>query len=457
MENDEGKAILVVEDDSMALANLEHILTREGYRVTAVDSGERALVLLEEREFDLVLTDLKMRHVDGLRVLARAKEEQPLTEVVMITAYATVDTAVEAMRHGAYHYISKPYKIELLRKVVNEALYKRQMSLENLRLKERLRELEENRDDRPLMVGNSPPVRRVTRLLEQVAPADSNLLITGETGTGKELAARTIHHLSRRREHPFVAFNCGAFAEDLIANELFGHEKDAYTGARAQKTGLLETAHKGTVFLDEIGEMPLNMQVSLLRVIEEGEVLRVGGTTPVPVDVRFVAATARDLHHECDKGRFRNDLYYRLNVVTITMPPLAEREGDIPLLVSHFLARKGRKAGKSIRGVEPEAMEVLTSYSWPGNVRELENVMERAVVLAGGDTIRPHDLPADLTMLNVTTHRAGQARLQTLEEQEKDYIARVLDQTGWNKTKAAEILGIDRASLWRKLKRFGLQ
>ncbi|MFH2099249.1 MAG: sigma-54 dependent transcriptional regulator, partial [Pseudomonadota bacterium] len=370
--NGEKETILVVEDDAMALTNLEHILRKEGFHVVASDSGSKALKLLETHSFDLVLTDLKMRGVDGLQVLKRVKELQPATEVVMITAYATVDSAVTAMRQGAYHYISKPFKLDLLRKMVEEALYKKRLSQENLQLKERVRELEAV--DRPLMVGASPAMEKVVKLLEQVAPSDSNVLIMGETGTGKELTARTIHHLSPRHSKAFVAFNCGAFSGELLANELFGHEKEAFTGASSRKIGLIEAADGGTVFLDEIGEMTLSMQVNLLRVIEEREVLRVGSVTPVRVDVRFVAATSRDLKLESEQGHFRSDLYYRLNVVTVLLPPLSRRPEDIPLLAHFFLTQKGRKTGKEVSGFTPEAMEILTGYSWPGNVRELENV-----------------------------------------------------------------------------------
>ncbi len=447
--------ILVVEDDEMARRNLEHILGREGYEVVTASSGERALTLLDQREFDLVLTDLKMKQVDGLQVLSKVRADQPKTEVIMITAYATVDSAVEAMRLGAYHYIPKPYKIELVRKVVREALLKRRLYLENLALKQTLADL--LTQDHRQMIGTSEAMNRVRKLIERVAPTDSNVLIIGETGTGKELTARSIHQLSTRRQERFVAFNCGAFNEELLANELFGHEKDAFTGATSTKVGLIEAADKGTVFLDEIGDMPLNMQVKLLRVIEEREVLRVGGTTPRPVDVRFLAATARDLRREIETGRFRKDLYYRLNVVTIHLPPLAELGDDIPLLVQHFLAQKNEQTGKEIKGVDPEAMDILRGYSWPGNVRELENVIERAVVLATDETIRVQDLPADLLELAVETYRRSGSHLPSLQEQEIKYIKWVLERTAWNKTKAAEILGIDRASLWRKLKRYELQ
>jgi DNA-binding NtrC family response regulator len=446
--------ILVVEDDDLARQNLEHILAREGYRVVACNNGTRGVQLLEKQEFDLILTDLKMKEVDGMQVLHKARTEQPHTEVVMITAYATVDSAVEAMRHGAYHYLPKPYKIDLVRKIVREALLKRQLYLENQALRREVAQF--SRQDRPLMVGSSPAMVKVRQLLDQVASSDSNVLITGETGTGKELAAKTIHQLSPRSKQPFVAFNCGAFTEDLLANELFGHEKDAFTGATTKKIGLIETAHRGTVFLDEIGDMPLNMQVKLLRVIEEKEVLRVGGTVPKAVDVRFLAATARDLRQESDGGRFRLDLYYRLNVVSVSLPPLVERGEDILLLAQHFLVQKSRHAGKEVRGIDPEAMQILRHYSWPGNVRELENIMERGVVMARDDTVTVQDLPEDLLELSVHTYRQSGNHLPTLEEQEIKYIKWVLEQTAWNKTKAAEILGIDRASLWRKIKRHDL-
>ncbi len=451
----EPETILVVEDDDLARRNLEHILKKEGYEVSSAPSGERAVALIEQREFDLIITDLKMKQVDGIQVLHKARAEQPHTEVIVITAYATVDSAVEAMREGAYHYIPKPYKIDLVRKLVREALLKKRLYLENQDLR---RTLESLRDlDKPLIIGQSEPVRRLVQIIEQVAPTDANVLLVGETGTGKELAARTIHQLSPRNSQPFVAFNCGALAEELLANELFGHEKEAYTGAATTRPGLIESADGGTVFLDEISDMPLNMQVKLLRVIEEKEVLRVGGTRPVPVNVRFIAAAARDLKSESEAGRFRPDLYYRLNVVTVNLPPLAERSADIPLLVHHFLARKSARAGRQIREVDPEAMKMLREYSWPGNVRELENIIERAVVLAKDDIIRVQDLPGDLLELSVRTFRPEHAELPTLEDQEIRYIKWVLNHTAWNKTKAAEILGIDRASLWRKIKRFNLE
>jgi transcriptional regulator with PAS, ATPase and Fis domain len=292
--------------------------------------------------------------------------------------------------------------------------------------------------------------------MRKIAPTEANVLIFGESGTGKELFARAIHALSLRADQRFVAFNCGSFADDLMANELFGHEKGAYTGAHASKKGLLEVADKGTVFLDEIGDMPPGMQIKLLRVIQEQEVMRVGSTEPVPVDVRFIAATHRDLKHEVQAGRFRQDLYYRLNVIGLQLPPLSERNGDIPLLTNHFLAKSMHKQNKTIQEVDPEAMAMLEAYSWPGNVRELENVIERAVALSTREILKPDVLPEYIRSLSMETFRRHWSRIPTMEEQEMEYILWVLKKCQGNKTKAAQAMGIDRVSLWRKLKRHGV-
>jgi DNA-binding NtrC family response regulator len=446
-------SILVVEDEDIARRNLEHILKKEGYNVVAVDRGAKALNLLQHQNFDLVLTDLKMEKVDGMQVLQKCRELQPYTDVIMITGYATVDSAVAAMKKGAYHYIAKPYKIDEIRQIVSQALMKRRLQLENLELKESLKKAQPV----PFIVGKSKSITRVLKTLRQIAPSDTNVLIYGESGTGKELAAKAIHHLSPRSENRFVAFNCGSFTEELMANELFGHEKGAFTGAVQAKTGLLQTAHKGTVFLDEIGDMPMSMQVKLLRVIQEKELLPVGGVDPFPVDVRFIAATHRDLQEDVQKGHFRQDLYYRLNVIALRLPALTERVDDIPLLVNHFLAHKSRAMKKEIDVIEPEAMDLLCRYSWPGNVRELENVIERAVALENGPLIRVADLPDYVYNLSIETYRHTPSDIPTLEEQEKRYIQWILDKSEGNKTRAAKIMGIDRVSLWRKLKRFGVE
>ncbi|MEJ2097934.1 MAG: sigma-54 dependent transcriptional regulator [Deltaproteobacteria bacterium] len=453
MTNHDEASILVVEDETIARNNLVHILEKQGYAVTAAESGTKALNLLATQTFDLVLTDLKMDKVDGMAVLAESRRRHPLSEVIILTGYATVDSAVSALKAGAYHYIAKPYKIDAIRKIVSEALIKRRLQLENLELKESLK----SGRTKPMIVGQSPAMQNVLKTVERIAPSGANVLLFGESGTGKELVARAIHDLSDRARHRFVAVNCGSFSETLMANELFGHEKGAFTGADQAKEGLLETASGGTVFLDEIGDMPLPMQIQLLRVIQEREMLRVGGTKPVFVDVRFIAATHRDLQQDVQAGHFRQDLYYRLNVIAIRLPPLAEREDDIPLLANFFLARKRSAMQKEIRSIEPEAMALLCQYGWPGNVRELENTIERAVAMAEGDTVRTADLPPHINQLAIETYRQPTGEIPTLAEMEKRYILWMLEKFDGNKTQAATAMGIDRVSLWRKLKRYGIK
>jgi DNA-binding NtrC family response regulator len=444
--------ILVVDDEAIARENLEHILRKEGYDVATADSGMSALKKLANTEFDLVMTDLKMKQVDGMEVLARTREQCPDTEVVMLTAYATVATAIEAMQKGAYHYIPKPYKIDEVRMIAKRALEKKA-------LKDELRVLKRDRYRRvgiPFIIGKSSKLQELVALVGQIAPTDCNVLIFGETGTGKELFARAIHHQSGRAEERFLAFNCGAFTEELLSNELFGHEKDAFTGATSTKIGLLEAANRGTVFLDEIGDMPPSMQVNLLRVIEERSLLRVGSTQPIKVDIRIVAATNKDLNKEVETGGFRKDLFYRLNVVSLHIPPLAERRDDVPLLAHHFLGRYAEAQKKSIKGFSDEAMEVLMNYEYPGNIRELENIVERAVVLCNEEEILAKHLPQELGQYALKVYRQASQRFPTLEENEVEYVSWVLKRVDGNKTRAAEILGIDRVSLWRKLKRWGL-
>lgn len=444
--------ILVIDDEQIARDNLEYILNKEGYDVVPVESGIHGLKKLATQEFDLVLTDLKMKQIDGMEVLTRTKEMYPDTEVIIITAYATVNTAIEAMRKGAYYYLPKPLKIDEVRLLVKRAL-------ERKRLVDELRDLKKNAADQPktpFIVGKSRRMQEISSMVSQIAPTDCNVLIFGDTGTGKELIASAIHAQSHRAEERFMAFNCGAFSEELLTNELFGHEKDAFSGATSTKIGLLETAHKGTVFLDEIGDMPLSMQIKLLRVLEEKSLLRVGGTRPIEVDIRVVAATNKDLIHEVDAGRFRKDLYYRLNVVSLSLPSLAERKDDVPLLAHHFLKRYGEAQGKDIEGFSEEAMETLSHYEYPGNIRELENIVERAVALCNDREILPKHLPAELGQFSFKVHCQPGHQWPTLEENELSYIRWVLVKTNGNKTRAAEILGIDRVSLWRKLKRWGL-
>ena len=447
------EVILVVEDEDIARKNLEHILIKAGYEVISVNNGTKAIELLHSKHFDLVITDLKMEKVDGMQVLHKTKALQPYTEVIIITGYATIETSVQAMHDGAYYYIAKPYKIGEVRQITKEALLKRQLRLENIELKETLKKQREISD----IVGQSTVMMDVQKTIHQIAPSDINVLILGESGTGKELVARSIHRLSPRFKKEFIAFNCGSFTEELMANELFGHEKDAFTGATKAKAGLIKVADGGTVFLDEIGDMPLSMQVKLLRVIQEKEILPVGGEAPVFVDVRFIAATQRDLKEDVEKGNFRQDLFYRLNVITIKLPSLSERHGDTPLLAHHFLAQKSKAMNKDVQNINKEAMELLSRYSWPGNIRELENVIERAVALSNGPEITVNELPEYIGNLLIETYRRENSEIPTLEDQEKNYIKWVLDKSEGNKTKAAKIMGIDRVSLWRKMKRYDME
>lgn len=444
--------ILIAEDEVIARDNLEYVLRKEGYETFSVENGAEAIRELEKRPFDLVLTDLRMHPVGGMEILLRTKELYPDTEVIVITGYATVISAVEAMQKGAFHYIPKPYKIDEVRNLVRQALEKRSLKREVTELRRKVKSQREI----PVLLGNSPEMEALKSTIERIAPTDSSVLILGETGTGKELVARIIHHLSPRGERRFLAINCGAFSEELLANELFGHEREAFTGARGIKKGLLEVAQGGTVLLDEIGDMPLSMQVKLLRVLQERTLMRVGGTREVPVDIRVLAATNKDLQREVEQGSFRQDLYYRINVIALQVPRLADRKDDVLLLSLHFLRKFSRAQSKSIEAIAEGAMDILMSYEFPGNVRELENIIERAVTLAGGKTIEVEHLPADLQQVGLHIRRP-QREFMTLEENEKEYITWILEQVSDNKTRAAEILGIDRVSLWRKLKRYNME
>jgi DNA-binding NtrC family response regulator len=441
--------ILVVDDEKIARDNLAYILGKEGYSVTSVDSGQAALDALSATEFDLVMTDLRMQDVDGMQVLDYTKKRHAGTEVIIITGYATVATAVSAMRKGAYFYVSKPYQIEEVRLLVKKALEKRDLHKEVHDLRQRVLECA----DEPQIIGSSPIMVDLKKTIRQIAPTDCTVVILGETGTGKELVARLIHHLSPRAGKRFLAVNCGAFSEELLVNELFGHEKEAFSGARGIKQGLLEAASGGTILLDEIAEMPAAMQIKLLRVLQEKQLLRVGGTREIPVDIRVLAATNKDLKDEVEKGSFRHDLYFRLNVMTLIVPPIAERREDIPLLCRHFLRKFARRQDKGLSGLADDVLKVLMDYEFPGNIRELENIMERAAALAQGPLVRLEDLPPDLQQRRLFVKGQRPREFLTLEENEREYIAWILKQVNHNKTRAAEILGIDRVSLWRKLRR----
>lgn len=444
--------ILLVDDERIALRNLEHVLSREGYQVTATQSGAQALNLLGQQPFEVVLTDLKMDKVDGMQILRRCKTSLPDIEVVMITGYATLESAVEAMKEGAFHYVAKPFRLEEVKKTVAEALEKIRLKRENQALRDQLASIQ----GRTRIITRDGPMQKLIEMARQVAPTGCNVLITGESGTGKELFARALHEFGSHPDGPFVAVNCGAFNEDLLANELFGSEKGAFTGAPG-KQGLIVAAHQGTLFLDEITEMPPAMQVKLLRAIQEKEVLPLGATTSIKVETRFIAASNRDMKEWVAEGRFRQDLYFRLNVVELRIPPLSQRREDIPLLAQHFLAKSAPLMGKRAPVIADEALELLKAYDYPGNVRELENIVERGVALCQGETLEAAHLPDDLRELSFRTFRKKAGRIPTLDEQERDYIRWVLEEANGNQTLAAQLLGIDRVSLWRKLKRYGAE
>ncbi|MCP4637218.1 MAG: sigma-54-dependent Fis family transcriptional regulator [Methyloversatilis sp.] len=441
--------VLLVDDEAVAREGLATALRRDGLEVTTADNGEAALALLRQHDYEVLLTDVKMPGMDGLELLRRAREAWPAMEVLVVTGFATTESAVEAMRAGAFYYVSKPFRLGEVRKLVREAADKAQLRAEN----QRLRQLVEHAADERIITRDEG-MRAILDIARGVAPTDCNVLIVGETGTGKELLARHVHAHSRRASGPFVAVNCGALNEELLANELFGHEKGAYTGAAQARGGLVEAAQGGTLFLDEVTEMSASMQVKLLRLLQEREYLRVGGTEPVRADVRFLAATNREPRAAVEAGQFRQDIYFRLNVVTLQLPPLRERRDDIPLLAQQFVRRAAQAMGKAVTAIAPPAMQKLCGYDFPGNVRELENIIERGVALAGGTMLGEEDLPPGLGARGGAGARGGSGEVRTLEAVERGHILDVLAGVGGNRALAARLLGIDRVSLWRKLRRY---
>ncbi len=443
--------LAVVDDEVTICRRLAHVFSKDDFDVETFGSASAFLQRIRQTSFDIVLVDLRLPDVDGLEVLTRVKRLNPDTEVILVTGYGSIETAIKAIKLGAFHYVTKPFKIRELASLVNRAHEKIELRKENRKLREMLK----GKDVIKQIVGKSPAMQEVFKLIYKVAAVDCNVLLLGQSGTGKELVARAIHELSPRKNRPFVAFNCGGFTEELITSELFGYEKGAFTGAHATKIGLMEAASGGTVFLDEVTEMSLSMQVKLLHVIQEKRILRVGGIEPVNLDIRIIAASNKDLKHEVSLGNFREDLYFRLNVVTIKLPPLTERNGDISLLISHFIDKYSTLFGKKVRGIDKLAKDILLNYSFPGNVRELENIIERAVALTEKDMLTVDDLPADLRELEFDTFE-GEGLLP-LEEVEKRYIMKVLEKTGHNKAMATQILKVPRTTLWRKLKKYGLE
>ena len=446
-----NKTILVVDDEAIARDNLAHILQKSGYHVLLAADGNEAVTVMEGQEVNLVITDLRMKGRDGMAVLAETKRIWPAAEVLVVTGYASLDTAIEAMKKGAYHYLAKPLNVRELQAMVVKALERGAMQQELYQLRQQVADNSEFSK----IIGKSSKTVALREQISQVAQLDCNVLILGETGTGKELVARTIHDLSRRAGKKIVSLNCGGFSEDLMSTELFGHEQGAFTGAEKLKKGLLEYAKGGTVFFDEIGELPLQMQVKLLRVLQERTLMRVGGAEEIPIDIRVLAATNRNLKEASDEGTFRKDLYYRLDVITILIPPLVERRNDIPLLASHFL-QKHVEPGRTVPHLSEMAVERLKSYEYPGNIRELENIIQRVLITCREDVIEPHHLEDDIGAETVITLISQEQSWPTLEDHEKQYILKVLDEVEGKRSKAAEILGIDRVSLWRKIKRYSL-
>ena len=448
--------VLVVDDEVSILDTLQILLRGEGFEVATAKSGREALERFEETSPDVVLTDIRMPGVTGLDLLAQIRERDPETPVILMTAQASLQSAVQAVNQGAFYYLQKPFVNGELVALCRRAAETRELKRENRALRREIRRRDRSTAGRP--VGRNRAFMEVLNLAETVAPTDSTVLITGESGTGKEILARYIHALSEREGGPFVSINCGALPETLLESELFGHVKGSFTGAVRDKVGLLVAAKGGTFFLDEVGEMSPALQVKMLRALQEREVVPVGATEPVPIDVRIVAATNRDLEQEMRRGTFRSDLYYRLNVITLHLPPLRERRDDIPLLTEHFLrVLAERSEAEHPLKVAAEAMEALQSYDWPGNVRELENALERAAVLCDGDVLAASALPARVVERQPEPLIADRPPANpTLEVIERAYIFWVLQAEGGNKARAAEVLGIDPSTLYRKLNRYGM-
>jgi two-component system response regulator PilR (NtrC family) len=438
--------ILVVDDELSMRDFLSIMLKKEGHEVVVAENGGSALKVIQAEIFDLLITDIKMPGVDGMEVLKSVKEVSPETVVIMITAFASTGTAVEAMKLGAYDYITKPFKVDEIRMVIQKALEKRHLRKENILLRREIA----SRAGFANFIGTSAAMQRVFSLIRQVADTKSTVLITGESGTGKELVAKAIHFNSSRNGGPFVTVNCGALPETLLESELFGYMKGAFTGATSNKQGLFEAANGGTIFLDEISATTPALQIKLLRVLQEREFMRVGGTVDIKMDARVIAASNRDLLAEISKGTFREDLYYRLNVIPINLPTLRDRREDIPPLCAYFLEKHLPSSRKKITGFSKEAMDVLMHYSYPGNVRELENIVERAIILEKGHLIAPENLPQTIKTFQIETLEPD--KVMTIEELNKEYAEKVLEMLGGNKSKAAEVLGISRTSLWRILK-----
>jgi two-component system response regulator HydG len=441
--------ILVIDDDKALRDACYQILSRQGYQVELAAGARQGLTLLERLSFDAILLDLVMPDLDGLEALKKVRALDPDVEVIIITGYGTIQSAVECIKAGAFHFLSKPFVPDDLRNLVSRALEKRRLDLENLYLRQELKA----KDERRVLVYESESMARIMDMIARVAPTDSTVLITGESGTGKGLVAQKIHQLSQRARRPFITVDCGTLVETLFESELFGHVKGSFTGADANKVGKFELAQNGTLFFDEISNISLEVQAKLLRAVEERKISKVGSHRVITVDVRIVAATNKDLARAIKDGTFREDLFYRLNVVLLQMPPLRERKSDIPLLVQHFLEKYNTRLRKDIRGISPEALDLLVRHDWPGNVRELENTVERLVVLSNGPYLEPADLAFAGTILTSRTDAAA----VSLKDLERNHILHTLQHCDGHKSEAARALGIDRKTLREKLKRYNLE
>jgi len=450
----ENAKIMVIDDEESMCRFMQIMLQKEGYDVTSTVSSKEALEEMKSKDYDLVIADLMMPEMNGLELLSRAKSIHPDINFIVMTAYASVDSAIEALKKGAFDYITKPFKVDEIKIAIKKSLTQKRITEENVNLKRQLKK----EYGLQSLIGNSPEMFQLKKLVERIADTDSTVLIRGESGTGKELVVKAIHQLSSRAGKPFVTINCATLPEALLESELFGHVKGSFTGAIKDKDGLFKVADGGIFFMDEIGVTSPAIQVKLLRVLEERQFTPVGGTKPVEVDVRLITATNANLEEEVKLGNFRSDLYYRLNVVPIYIPPLRERKGDTELLIKFFIKKYCDKLGIEEKEITQNTLELLTSYPWPGNVRELENTIERAVILSSGKTIDLNSLPQNVVENKpLGLVQSSQPELPTLESIEKAYIFWILSQTGWQKTKASQILGIDASTLYRKIERYNLK
>lgn len=438
--------ILIVDDERTIRESLQMVLQEEGYNTSVASNGKEALKVASEKAFDVVITDLKMPEMDGMTLLHKCQKICPQTSVIIITAHGSLDSAIEALRQGAYDYILKPFDFDAVLLKIKRLLQHKELALENLALRRAV----DQKFDFSNIIGQSPQMKEVFRLIKKVAKTKGNVLITGKSGTGKELAAKAVHYNSDRAGKPFVAVNCGAIVDTLMESEFFGHVKGSFTGAVRDKEGHFKLADGGTLFLDEVGDIPLHLQVKLLRAIEESEILPVGGTQPIKIDVRIIAATNRNLLQDMEDGIFRDDLYYRLNVVEIKLPALSERREDIPLLVEHFIRRYNRELNRRVINADNDTMRILMNYPWKGGIRELENIIERALILSEGNYITNEDLPPNFVDREYSGHIPDKLK-EAIAVFEKEHIASVLKRTLNNKEESAKILGISLSSLYRKM------